>query len=142
MISAKEQLPHGSWERWVKEQVGVSTTTAKYLVALARNPALTNRQHADDLPSDYTTLYELSRLDPPQLEEAITEGKVTPEMPRKAAIPNRSPGNDLPPNWTIAYELSNANHGSHLPPEMPGKAAENRACSGFASRLHHALRQG
>jgi hypothetical protein len=79
------QLVHYEWERWLKQQVGISPSQASRLVAIALHPALQDHSHANDLPPSWTTLYELSQLDAPLLEAAITAGRVTPEMERKEA---------------------------------------------------------
>jgi hypothetical protein len=84
LIEAKQQIPHGGWEIWVR-QVGISPARARMLMDLSRHPALSNRQHANDLPASWTTLYELSQLDPPLLEAAISAGRVTPQLERKEA---------------------------------------------------------
>jgi len=82
---AKQQIPHGGWESWVREQVGISPSTARILMAISEHPALGNRLHINDLPPSWPTLYELSHLEPPLLEAAITAGRVTPDLERDDA---------------------------------------------------------
>lgn len=79
------QLVHYEWERWLKQQVGISPSQASRLIAIALHPALQDHSHANDLPPSWTTLYELSQLEAPLLEAAISAGRVTPELERKDA---------------------------------------------------------
>lgn len=55
------------------------------LMVVSRHPVLSNSQCVANLPPSVGTLYELSQLDPPQLEAAIQAGKVHPELERKQA---------------------------------------------------------
>lgn len=84
LIEAKQQIPHGGWEPWVRT-VGISTQTAVKLMTIARHPALANPAHVRDLPPSWGTLYELSQLDPPLLDAAIQARRVYPELERKGA---------------------------------------------------------
>jgi hypothetical protein len=85
LVQAKMSIRHGGWEQWVKTAVGISPATARMLMELARHPAIANRQHANDLPPSWTTLYELSQLEPDLLEAAIQSGAVHPQLERKEA---------------------------------------------------------
>jgi hypothetical protein len=82
---AKAQIKHGDWEAWLTGQVGISQPTAHRLMEISRHPVLSNHSRVNDLPPRYSTLYELSRLDPPLLIAAIEAGDVHAEMERKAA---------------------------------------------------------
>jgi hypothetical protein len=98
---AKESIPHGEFEAWVQEQVGISTATAQRLMAVARHPALANPSHAQLLPPAWTTLYELSRLPAQLLERAIETGEVGPDLERDEA--RELVGRYVPPdyeNWS------------------------------------------
>jgi site-specific DNA-methyltransferase (adenine-specific) len=85
LTEARRAIPHGRWEPWCKDRVGISPETARRLMIVAAHPALSNPNHGLDLPHSWQTLYELSQLDPPLLEAAITAGKVHPELERKQA---------------------------------------------------------
>ncbi len=85
LIEAKADLPHGSFEGWVREQVGITPGTARKLMLIADHPALTNRSHVNALPPSWGTLYELSQLQPEWLERAISSGRITPELERRQA---------------------------------------------------------
>jgi hypothetical protein len=85
LIEAKAKLEHGEWERMFDDELlPFGARTARRLMAIANHPILSNRTHASDLPSSWMTLYELSRVPEPKLEEALSSGTITPEMPRKA----------------------------------------------------------
>lgn len=82
---AKLAVPHGGWEKWVKEEVGISPETARRLMTVSCHQALSNPNHSLDLPSSWQTLYELSQLEPTLLEAAIQSGAVNPQLERKQA---------------------------------------------------------
>jgi hypothetical protein len=86
LAEAKRAIPHGQWESWCKEQVGISSETAVRLMALPRHEVIANPAHGQDLPPSWRTLYEVSRLDPPLLLAAIEAGDIHAEMERKEAI--------------------------------------------------------
>src|SRR3972149_73300 len=85
LIEAKNDIPHGGWEAWVRDAVGISPGTARKLMIIAKHPALANRSHANDFPPSHEPLYELSQLEAPLLEAAIQAGEVHPELERKEA---------------------------------------------------------
>jgi hypothetical protein len=85
LAQAKAQMKHGEWLPWIERELPIGRTAVDMLMAIGAHAALSNYQHAGNLPPAWTTLYELSRLDPPLLEAAITAGHVHPELERKAA---------------------------------------------------------
>jgi site-specific DNA-methyltransferase (adenine-specific) len=85
LSDARPQIPHGTWDSWLRRDVGITQPTAYKLMLVAQNPALVNHSHGNDLPPSWTTLYELSQLEAPLLEAAILAGRVTPELERKQA---------------------------------------------------------
>lgn len=84
LLEAKQQIRHGDWERWCREDCGVSPVTAHSFMKLAES-AIANLQRAEDLPPSWTTLYELRELETPQLEAAISQGRITPDLTRDQA---------------------------------------------------------
>jgi N6-adenosine-specific RNA methylase IME4 len=82
---AKAQIEHGQWEKWLDAEVGITRPTANRLMLVAGHPTISNRSHANGLPSSWDTLYQLSQLKPAQLEAAIIDGEVTPALERKQA---------------------------------------------------------
>lgn len=85
LIDAKAEVEHGEWLPML-EAAGTNERTAQRLMAIARNPALTDPTRVSDLPTSWGTLYELSRIEPDELKSAIEDGRVTPETQRKDAI--------------------------------------------------------
>lgn len=81
LIEAKERVAHGQFGD-VVEAAGISDATARRLMAIANNPALSNRTHAYVLPGSWTTLYELSRMEPQAIEQGIAEGAIRPDTTR------------------------------------------------------------
>jgi hypothetical protein len=90
LIAAKKQLGHGKWRTMfagrpdsVPEPLRFGRTTAHYLMNIANNRILSNVQHAEHLPPSWYTLSQLATIEEARLEQAITDGEVTPEMSRK-----------------------------------------------------------
>jgi len=105
---AKEKLPHGDFEAMVETDLPFGPRTARMLMAIARNPVLSNRKHASVLPPSWDTLYRLSRLSEDRLLAAIESGEVTPETERRAAIRLlASMPSDLP---SVTEESTAPNH--------------------------------
>lgn len=73
------------WERWLKEQVGISPSQATRLVAISEHPVIQDQPNWVDLPPREHTLYELSQLDPLLLEAAIKQGRIQPQLEQKQA---------------------------------------------------------
>ena len=84
LLEAKDQLDHGEFGHMIAEDLPFSWRTANRLMAIAQHPVLANWTHVSNLPASWGTLYELSKLPPPVLEDALKAGRITPEMPRKA----------------------------------------------------------
>jgi hypothetical protein len=55
---------------------------AQRLMAIARDPRLTNPTHASLLPQSWMTLFELTRLSDDQFATAIADGLIQPDMHR------------------------------------------------------------
>lgn len=88
--AAKRALGHGRWEqlfnrRLLERPVPLTLRTAQRLMAISKNPVLSNTTHGSSLPPSWRTLYELSRLPVATLRKAITDGRVHPEMERASA---------------------------------------------------------
>lgn len=99
LLEAKASLPHGEWLPML-EKAGVNDSTARKLMAVAGSPVIANREHANDLPSSWDTLYHLSRVPEPDLSAAIEAGVVRPDMSRKEAAAlarGRTTSEDAPP---------------------------------------------
>lgn len=82
---AKAQIDHGAWLPWLSGEVGIGEDSAQRLMAVSRHDAIANTAHVRYLPASWSTLHELSKLNPAQLEAAIIDGEVTPALERKQA---------------------------------------------------------
>ena len=89
LIEAKAAVPHGAFGACV-ELLGLTPSTARKFMAIANNPAITNRSQGSDLPGSWTTLYELSRLDPDELT-TVTVTTTRTEAKALTAEPTASP---------------------------------------------------
>src|SRR3989442_6105558 len=78
LIKAKKRLGRGDWGRMfrghpyaVDPPLPFSQDTAEMLMAIAQHPVLSKSENSRNLPPAWTTLYALSRLDEPGLQQAI-----------------------------------------------------------------------
>jgi len=85
LIKAKEVLPHGEWEPFLRNDLRIQPRTAERFMAIARHPVLASQERSRQLPAAWGTLYELSRMEAPALINAIEAGEVHPDMERKDA---------------------------------------------------------
>jgi N6-adenosine-specific RNA methylase IME4 len=86
LVDAKQLLPHGQFTQMVETKLDFDIDTAQRLMAVSKNPALSNAAHARFLPRSWTTLHELSKAEPEALEQHFSEGRIHPDMERKEAI--------------------------------------------------------
>lgn len=77
LIDLKASLPHGQWGAIVPEK---SADKVERLMAIARHEVIQNPQNLRNLPLSPTTLYELSRLEPVQFNEAMVAGHIHADM--------------------------------------------------------------
>lgn len=89
LIRAKEMLPHGEYTTAVEQQLPFAARTGYQLREAARWALEMDRRQTitlDALPGSYSTIYLLSTLDPPTLEQAQKEGLVRPALRRSELI--------------------------------------------------------
>jgi hypothetical protein len=86
LLDAREgpgKLPHGEFGPMVKNDLKMSPTMSRMLMAIERDEVFSNRQHADVLPSSWDTRYKLLGLPKEVKEEKIADGTIHPGMQRK-----------------------------------------------------------
>lgn len=73
--------------KWAEvcERLPFSQQHANRFMSIAENEALSNLTHVLNIPADTNTLYQLSRIPAPQLEQYIEGGQVKPDMSRAEA---------------------------------------------------------
>lgn len=89
LIRAKETLPHGEYTAAIEGRLPFAARTAYQLREAARWALEMDRRQTitlDALPGSYSTIYLLSTLDPPTLEQAQNEGLVRPDLRRSELI--------------------------------------------------------
>lgn len=89
LIRAKEALPHGEYIASVETQLPFSARTAYQLREAARWAIEMDRASViplKRLPEAYSTIYLLSTLDEPVLQEAEKAGLIRPELKRAELI--------------------------------------------------------
>jgi hypothetical protein len=89
VIEAKTVLPHGQFQKMIKEKLPFGQRTAEMLMAIAVNPVLSNPKFVSQLPPSWGSLYALTQLeDHPNapenffLEQLIKDGLINCEMRR------------------------------------------------------------
>ena len=80
LIEAKTALPHGDFGKMIEADLPFSAQSANKLMAIARDPKLSNPAHVRELPASWGTLYELTKLDTETFERRIKEGTIRPDM--------------------------------------------------------------
>ena len=60
------------------DEIGIDQGTASRLMQISRNPAIANHGNCHDFPAAMRALYELSRMDPDDIERGIESGAITP----------------------------------------------------------------
>jgi hypothetical protein len=84
LIKAKEELGHGRFGEMIQRgDMLFRARTAQCLMAIARNPVLSNPQYVSHLPPSWGTLYDLTALPADRLVDLIEEdGRITPNLQR------------------------------------------------------------
>ena len=88
LIEAKAEIPHGDWERLFRDglfphhPVPFGTRTAQMLMAIAKDPVLTNPKFASYLPPSWATLHDMVGLPEDEFEQYIDLQMIHPEMTR------------------------------------------------------------
>ena len=76
LIAARADVEHGKWEKFLA-RVGMSRQYAHQFMQIGENLNVRNCGH---LPTASRALYELSRLDPEDIESGIESGAINPNM--------------------------------------------------------------
>jgi N6-adenosine-specific RNA methylase IME4 len=86
LVEAKEgpdRLRHGEFIAMVNADLPFGRRTASMLMAVARDPRITNGNHGSHLPISWRTLYELTKLSDDDFNAKLIDGTINPEMERK-----------------------------------------------------------
>ena len=79
LTEAKSEVAHREWLPML-EEIGIDQSTARRLMSISRNPAIANRGNCHDFPAAMRALYELSRMDPSDIEAGVESGAINPSM--------------------------------------------------------------
>ena len=85
LIEAKAALDHGEYEDMVERDLSFSPSTARKLVAIARDTRIANRSTVERLPPAWTILYEITKLDDKTFSAMLAEGSINPGMTKLVA---------------------------------------------------------
>lgn len=82
LIAAKADVAHGEWLPML-EEIGISEAEASRLRSIA--VAASNLPSLEGLPKSVSALYELSRMDPDDIEAGVESGAISPKTTIKEA---------------------------------------------------------
>jgi hypothetical protein len=83
---SSSRLPRGEFLAMVASELPFGDRTARRLMAIARDPRISNRTHASLLPPSWMTLFELTKLDDAQFQARLAGRHViAPSPPVEAA---------------------------------------------------------
>lgn len=85
LLEAKKELAHGEFQAMVRNDFPFEPRWGEKFMQVASNSVISNAAQGSLLPAALKTLVELSAIDPPQLEQHISEGRVTPKTTAKEA---------------------------------------------------------
>jgi hypothetical protein len=106
---AQAELPRPEFLAMLKEDLGISESTASKLKTIASHPVLSELSHGKALPPNWSVLYALTQVSRARLLSAIENGDIHPDMERKevkALLPPKSKqrDDDLPPGYEGSAE--------------------------------------
>jgi hypothetical protein len=82
LIQAKQELPHGEFGVMIAKQLPFGSRAAQQLMAVARNPVLSNATYVSHLPPSWGTLYDLAGMPESELLNLIKTEQIHPGMER------------------------------------------------------------
>jgi hypothetical protein len=80
---AKDTLEHGSFESMVQLKLPFTPRAAQMFMAIAKHPVISNPKHVSLLPPSWGTLYQITRLPLPLVEECVETKRINPKTERK-----------------------------------------------------------
>src|SRR5262245_54632011 len=85
LLKAEVELKkRGEFTRMIELDLPFGERVAQRLMAIARHPVLSDPTHESGLPRSYITLYELSKLPPPEVKDLL-EYNITIDTSRNEA---------------------------------------------------------
>jgi hypothetical protein len=86
LIAAKNELKHGEFLKMIKNNLPFKRSTAQALMKIANDKRITKNQHADCLPTHWSTLAKLTQLPDAAFEARIADGRIHPGLERRRAV--------------------------------------------------------
>ena len=133
LIQAKKTLKSngGSFTNLVTVRLGWDLDTAERWMEIARNPVLADSATLRNLPTSWTTLYQLSRLPAKTLEKYIQDGTVHPALTCRAAyaLVNRGSGSThselMTTTHTESFPVTEPEHSTTVETSEPATVKMN-----------------
>jgi hypothetical protein len=83
LVEAQDKLGYGNWVRMFDgKKLRFGLRTAERLMKIARHPVLSDPTHGSSLPPSWRSLYELTKIFPPSLEDMLADGTINPDIER------------------------------------------------------------
>lgn len=79
---AKETLHYGDWSDMVAQDLPFHLRTAERLMAIAKDPRITDPTHVSILPASWGTLYAITRLGEEDFNAKVADGTINPDATR------------------------------------------------------------
>ena len=89
ILDAQAELDRGVFNSLLKLRLDCGDSVARKLLCIAKNPIIC--AHGHKLPSCWTTIYELTKVEDDVLKAALADGRINPGMERKDASALRRP---------------------------------------------------
>jgi len=83
LTEARHAIGHGKWQEMCEKDLPFTPRTAQMLMAIAKDPRLTDAKRVSLLPPAWGTLYQLTKLDDKAFDAAIEQKVIRPDMERR-----------------------------------------------------------
>jgi hypothetical protein len=86
VLRASKKLDKATFDKMIQEDLPFTASTARRLILIAEHPVLCSHVNRSALPNSWGTLYQLSKVRPPEaLQALIEDGTIHARMERKDA---------------------------------------------------------
>jgi len=86
LLKANDELWGADFAEMIEKDLPFTERTAQRLIAIARNPVISDATHVSVFPASWATLYQLTRVRSDVLEARIADGTIHSKMTREDAI--------------------------------------------------------
>lgn len=120
LIEAKYAHPR-EFRQWVEDELPFAVNKAHQLMAISRAFRELPEEKRELLPAPWTTLFTLTKIDRPELEEAIDAGVISPKTTgaQALALTGKEPAPEpRPRDWKSGPPKGSVRHTARLPTSL------------------------